>query len=364
MNELAIEIDSVDCDEPFVARLHADANGHSLANVDHDASFVYHEEGWGTYDHPKTTFRLKAVPADINGDVLWIVPGSKSARRLIRANSRHNTFLVTERCDQLCVMCSQPPKAKHFDMFVALEQAALLAPRGMTIGISGGEPTLYKDRLFALLETVIEDRPDLQFHVLTNGQHFASEDIPFLSSKRMANIVWAVPIYADTPALHDRIVGKEGAFGQLLESMLMLSHTLARLELRTVLLQSNVERLPFLADFLTEYVPFAEFWSIMQLERIGFGKMNWATEFFDSSIDFKNVGRALNIATGRGMNAYLYNFPYCSVPEPYREYAVNSISDWKQKYMAECENCHARSICTGFFRWYDERVGFKNLGPL
>src|SRR5690606_40913863 len=60
------------------------------------------------------------------------------------ADSRHNTLLVTERCDQLSVMCSQPPKKQHTDLFPLLKQACLLAPKGATIGFSGGEPTLYQ----------------------------------------------------------------------------------------------------------------------------------------------------------------------------------------------------------------------------
>ncbi|MBL7373277.1 His-Xaa-Ser system radical SAM maturase HxsC, partial [Escherichia coli] len=83
----------------------------------------------------------------------------------------------TERCDQLCVMCSQPPKKTHVDRFALFEQACLLAEPDSVIGISGGEPTLYKAELLGMIERVLTARPDLAFHVLTNGQHFQSEDI-------------------------------------------------------------------------------------------------------------------------------------------------------------------------------------------
>ena len=46
-----------------------------------------------------------------------------------------------------------------------------------TIGITGGEPTLFKDDLFHFLLSVSDARPDLRFHVLTNAQHFVDEDI-------------------------------------------------------------------------------------------------------------------------------------------------------------------------------------------
>jgi hypothetical protein len=76
-------------------------------------------------------------PSEVDGDVLLVNPRRGTADRLVRSSSPHNTFLVTERCDQVCVMCSQLPKKHHVDLFPYFETAALLAPEGATIGISG-----------------------------------------------------------------------------------------------------------------------------------------------------------------------------------------------------------------------------------
>ena len=43
-------------------------------------------------------------------DILGIHSKSGKFRSLFRSNSRHNSFLVTERCNNYCLMCSQPPK--------------------------------------------------------------------------------------------------------------------------------------------------------------------------------------------------------------------------------------------------------------
>src|ERR1700728_2931459 len=45
-----------------------------------------------------------------HGDVIRITPDRKSFRALYRRNSPHNSFLLTERCNNYCLMCSQPPK--------------------------------------------------------------------------------------------------------------------------------------------------------------------------------------------------------------------------------------------------------------
>src|SRR5262245_61611331 len=44
------------------------------------------------------------------GDILGFQPGSKRFRTLYRRSSEHNSFLVTERCNHYCLMCSQPPR--------------------------------------------------------------------------------------------------------------------------------------------------------------------------------------------------------------------------------------------------------------
>jgi hypothetical protein len=45
-----------------------------------------------------------------HGDVVRIDPRRGGLTALYRRGSESNGFLVTERCDNYCVMCSQPPK--------------------------------------------------------------------------------------------------------------------------------------------------------------------------------------------------------------------------------------------------------------
>ena len=44
------------------------------------------------------------------GDVIAFDPGFRRFRVLFRRASQHNSFLVTERCNHYCLMCSQPPR--------------------------------------------------------------------------------------------------------------------------------------------------------------------------------------------------------------------------------------------------------------
>jgi His-Xaa-Ser system radical SAM maturase HxsC len=302
-------------------------------------------------------------PTEYAGDILLVFPRQKTAHRIIRAGAMHNTFLITEQCDQACVMCSQPPKKHHQDLFSLFETAARLAPKGISIGISGGEPTLHKRDLLTFLRRTLARRPDLSFHVLTNGQHFSKDDLRELAQPCFTRVVWGIPLYSDHAPQHDEIVKKEGAFTRLLESFNVLAQVGAQVELRTVVLNQNLARLPSLANYIATMVPFASRWAIMQLERIGYARMNWDKIFFDHSVEFAPIGSALDIARARGIDARLYNFPLCTVPGPYRTLADCSISDWKRRYLDACNGCTAQGGCSGFFQWYSEENGFTKILP-
>ena len=317
----------------------------------------YDFEGFGLTVHVPSSVSL-------DGDVLMIMPGQKSAHRLIRADSKHNTFLVTEQCDQLCVMCSQPPKKHHTDLFAQFEEAAELAPAGAYIGISGGEPLLHKQRLFAFLLNIKATRPDLRFHVLTNAQHFEPSDMDTLDKIGRDRVLWGIPLYSSRHEIHDEIVGKSSAFETLETNLALLMRAGASVELRTVVMRQNADLLPELADYIATKAPFINVWAIMQLENIGYGRMNWTKIFQDTSVAFQSVKTAINLATAHGLEVTLYNFPLCSVPPDYRQFTSSTISDWKQKYLGFCDGCSSRLTCGGFFEWYNHAEGFHRVGAI
>lgn len=346
---------------PFVARL-CDA-GTSIEDGRSDALLIGQDENRSYFQLDSVTFSLPRIENEpLDGDVVYIEPNIRSARRWIRARSRHNTLLVTENCDQLCKMCSQPPKKTVINLFPHFEAACALAPESAVIGLSGGEPTLHKDELFSLLSGMATSRSDLKFHVLTNGQHFDGGDSGTL--RKLRNVMWGVPLYAAEAAVHDEIVGKAGAFDRVLESFAILGEAGAAIELRTVLMRRNADALPALASFSVDSLSFVDVWAIMQLERAGFAKNRWTELFFDHSADFSFIADALSWAMLHGVNVALYNFPLCTVPDEWRRFAARSISDWKNKYVAACEGCAGKSQCAGFFEWHPEDHGYERLAPL
>lgn len=299
-------------------------------------------------------FEIADNGAEIAGDIVLVDPGARRLERLIRADSPHNTLLVTEQCDQMCIMCSQPPKKSHLDRFDQFEQACLLAPKSMTIGVSGGEPTLHMDPLLSMIERVLAEREDLTFHVLSNGQHFTREHALRLRHKDFRRVVWGIPLYAADPALHETIVAKPGAFERLVQSFEHLMVAGARIELRTVLMTTNLEGLDALARFVVLNLPQIEQWSMMGLENIGYARNRWHDLALSLPADFPSIAEALDRAVLHGVQTRLFNIPLCQVPEAYRPYAVASISDWKQRFAPACNFCSVQSKCSGFFEWHPD----------
>lgn len=364
MIPLRLPISTLALLEPLIVRLRSDDAADSYSSEGRDAVLLSWKDGVAEYDADGISLAVCIADPDmVDGDILLIPPQSRTAHRLIRARSEHNTLLVTERCDQLCVMCSQPPKTQHVDHFDSFFEACCIAPHGQYIGISGGEPMLLKERLFDFLMSLSNLRPDLRFHVLTNGQHFSESDMELVEALGPERVLWGIPLYSACSKDHDRIVGKDGAHDILLDSLARLTRAGASIELRTVVMRSNVEALPELAQFITSRLPALQVWAIMQMERIGYGRLNWDREFCDTSLDFAPVGMALDIATARGLPVSLYNFPLCTVPIFWRDHAMASISDWKQKYIATCQTCTKQSLCSGFFEWSPSDGGFQRIVP-
>ncbi|MBF9023287.1 His-Xaa-Ser system radical SAM maturase HxsC [Rhodobacterales bacterium FZCC0069] len=359
MIPLSLKIDPLPFGQIIIMRLNTRGNNENSSS--HDAHLINKSDGKCEFDYNGISIFIHwDHPEEIDGDVIMINGSSTTARRLIRTRSGHNTLLITERCDQLCIMCSQPPKDTNYDFFEAYTVACMLAPQNATIGLSGGEPTLYKEKLFELITTVSETRPDIGFHVLTNAQHFTETDLEALRTINQ-QVLWGVPIYSPDTDTHDQIVGKAGAFKSLKNGLRILSLAGAQLELRTVIMRSNAPHLEALSHYIAVNVPHFSTWAIMQMENIGYGRKVWKSEFLDTSTDFSCVSKAIDLMLAKGRNVKLYNFPLCTVPDEYQPQCAISISDWKMKFLDKCSGCSQQKFCCGFFEWYKEEHGFSEI---
>ena len=87
----------------------------------------------------------------------------------------------------------------------------------------------------------------------------------------------------------------------------------------------------------------------MGLENTGFAIAN-ADELWIDPIDYKELlAEAVNTLASAGTRVSVYNIPLCLLPRSIWPYAVQSISDWKNDYVDECQTCVEKKRCSGFF---------------
>lgn len=274
---------------------------------------------------------------------------------LFRVNSSHNTLLVTERCNSNCLMCSQPPRDRD-DIPVIHEIHRKLIPlipkECHQLGISGGEPTLLGDRFFELLSMLKVQLPNTEIHVLTNGRSFAWNTMAQkLASLEYDKVMLGVPLYSDYYRSHDYIVQAKDAFNQTVLGLHNLARYEIRVEIRVVLHKQTIPRLRQLSRFIYKNLPFVEHVAFMGLEYVGYTPFNIDKLWIDPFDYQEELEEATCYLSSKGLQVSIYNTPLCLLPESTWEFARKSISDWKNDYLPECQNCAKLGECGGFFTW-------------
>lgn len=287
-----------------------------------------------------------------NGDLLGWQTRTGRFRTLYRRSSSHNSFLVTERCNHNCLMCSQPPRA--IDDTWLLDEIAmalpLVDPQTPSFAFTGGETLLNSDRFVQLLRQCVEVLPKTAVHVLTNGRAFANDEvIDAWTAVKHPHLTAAIPIYSAVDHIHDYVVQSFGALDETVLGILKLKDREQRVEVRIVLHALTAPRIIETCRWLARNLPFVDHVAIMGLEHTGFALANSELLSIDP-IDYQEaLERAVLLLAASGMHVSVYNLPRCVLARSIWRYAVQSISDWKRGYVEECSSCSEKESCTGFF---------------
>jgi His-Xaa-Ser system radical SAM maturase HxsC len=286
------------------------------------------------------------------GDVVRLREGGSLVSVLWRRGARTNTLFATERCNSLCLMCSQPPRDEDDSWRIQelLDTIPLIDKSEAHLGVTGGEPTLLGDGLTAVLERCGQELPDTDLHVLTNGRNFREPHAAAAWARAGGErTTWAVPLYADVPDIHDEVVVAPGAFDETLDGLYELACASAKVEIRVVLHKLTIPRLPQLAAFIYRRLPFVTHVALMGLEPMGFAKGNRDQLWIDPADYQSQLRSAVFHLANRGMAVSIYNLPLCALPRPLWPFARQSISEWKNSYPADCAPCVVKDHCSGFF---------------
>src|SRR6266566_5158668 len=172
-----------------------------------------------------------------DGDVLLLLPTGR-VNVLYRKSSPHNSILTTERCNSLCLMCSQPPRAidDSYRVKEILRLAELIDPACKEIGITGGEPTLLSEDFLRIIQKFKDCLPNTALHVLTNGRLFKTKGFAAnLGAIKHNDLMLGIPVYSDLDYQHDYVVQARGAFDETVLGLYNLAESEVAVEIRVVI---------------------------------------------------------------------------------------------------------------------------------
>jgi len=301
---------------------------------------------------PERTTRLGSEFFYLGNEDVVSLSEDGRIRSIYRSDSNHNSILLTEQCNNYCLMCSQPPKQVDDSWLLkeAFDVIRLIPRNAKVLGFTGGEPTIWGQEFINLLDHSKNWLPNTSLHVLSNGRFFANEDFTYRYSKvEHPDLMVGIPIYSSDPSVHDYVVQAEGAFDETIKGILNLKRFKQKVEIRVVLHKQTYKGLPELAHYIARNLLFVDQVALMGLEHTGFTRANIDSLWIDP-IDYKEqLSEAVRILNNYGVQVAVYNHPLCLVnPDIFPSY-VKSISDWKNEFAKECKPCTRKNDCGGFF---------------
>jgi His-Xaa-Ser system radical SAM maturase HxsC len=321
---------------------------------------VAESRGSGISGVPRPVLRLGAEMAHLDAGDIIHVPGDGHRVTVLWKNSaRHNSLLLTEQCDNYCLMCSQPPKDRDDSwLFDRARKVISLVPQGArALSLTGGEPTLHADALIGLLEHCKQAAPGLSVHLLSNGRRFADPEFSRrYATVGLADIMVGIPVYAPEPGLHDFIVQAAGAFDDTVHGILNLASLGQAVEIRVVVQRHTVPVLTALATYIVRNLPFVAQVALMGLEMTGLARPNSPLVWIDPADYQRELAEAVDILATAGITTRIYNHQLCVLDRRLWPYAARSISDWKNDYLDICHSCSVRHTCGGVFTTSGSRL--------
>lgn len=291
------------------------------------------------------------------GDVVVSRPDTAECVVLYREVDVHHALQITNQCNSYCLMCSQPP-TKQDDPWVVnqtLEVIRHIRTSPDAIGLSGGEPLLHGPGLRRVIEKIARLHPTTHIEVLTNGRLFAQKSIiKTVLAGLNCDVSWLIPLYGHADIVHDFVVQSPGAFEETIAGLLTLQENHQAVQLRVVLIEPVLRILPELCAFVGRNLPFVREVALMACEPIGFALAN--RELCEVElVDWAEVlKKSANVLKRYRVPFVFMNTPLCALPQDLWKNAKRSISDWKNVYVSECDDCSVKIQCAGLFAWHED----------
>ena len=307
--------------------------------------------------YPKANFFFASNDLSFlqSGDIIELRANGIQSKLLILFSffSKDNTLVLTNACNNGCIMCPLPVAFSDMNDFslARIKKIISLMPSTLNhLTISGGEPTLLKDKFIDVLSYCKNYLPNTTILVLTNGRMLSYKSfVDAIDSVSIRNLSFGIPIHSHLKEVHDKITGVKKSFEQTIDGILNLLHKNYNVELRVVINKKNYKDLNKISELVINRLSGVSRVSFMGMELLGRALQNKKDIWVEYKAIKNYLQKASVILLANGIKVNIFNIPICKVDDEYRSLCKQSISDYKVEYLEECESCQKKSECGGIF---------------
>jgi len=275
---------------------------------------------------------------------------------------------VTRRCNQQCIICSNPPQENKLTLEKACELVDTLIEDGIEgINFSGGEPTIWEP-LPGLIKYATEN--NVACRITTNAQK--TSDKGFLEELLEAGLRQIhISIYSHKKDVQDHISQNPGSLDNIISTLENLkSHREVYVSVNIAIFKQNVDHLAQTVNFIINNFPYVEHFSFNNLDP-NTTRVREHPEVIPRLNDMElPLFKAFNLIdkTGRTFRisrvplCYMAGFEHCSMETRKivkQEGRSTFFLDERGKYEQTgfqhqhgecCKSCFVKEICAGLYR--------------
>jgi MoaA/NifB/PqqE/SkfB family radical SAM enzyme len=296
-------------------------------------------------------------------------------------NLPYSMLRLGKQCNAACLFCNIPSDCGFVEEMKLLEIKRMIDRLAKTqkyfrLDISGGEPTLYKN--LAVIVNYAKTKGAVTVEIQTNG--ILLSDRKYVQSLKKSGLsIFFVGLHASHAAIHDRLVGVNGAFDKCIRGIKNALNVGLEVVLNPVLTRYNYKNAPQYIKFIKNNFPDIRFISLSVVQPRGRAQNN--REIVPRYKDIStSIQTTLRLASRYGI---ILNNPYCGVPfciggwhnvlTQCVEYCeqqlmvrkIDSIETNKDKIKGiQCGFCELKNSCGGVWKEYAAMYPMTDLMPV
>jgi His-Xaa-Ser system radical SAM maturase HxsC len=323
-------------------------DGYSCFTVQ-NYKLIFFPEGWAVDLLEEENQALKEVE-----DYSIFEFNNGSAYVYYNAASVDNALFITNKCNSNCIMCPTSDIVRKNsgieDINNLLKICSQMPSDASHITITGGEPFLIKKDIFILFKYLKDNLNEIDYLLLTNGRALSDREYASIFKETIpSKLIVGIPLHGYNPDTHDGITRAKGSFNQTMSGLKNILDSGTMIEIRIVVSRLNIGFIDKIADLIIKELKGIYIVRFIGLEMLGNARINLEEVWIDYKESFELIKESIKKLVMHGFNVGIYNYPLCCVDRSYWALCEKSITDYKIRYLEECDECSKKDACGGMF---------------